>query len=169
MLAINSWESPAEVDALEQLAPGRLVLELGGFEGFSAILMALSGAEHVHSVDWHRGDGVMGERDSLCTMWRNLERFGVQDRVTMHVGRTEVVLPMLVGLRFDLLFVDGDHEAAVRDTELSLRLVRPGGQVVWHDRERWQVPAAIRYAEDFMDQRHRVLAGQLAVMDIPEF
>jgi predicted O-methyltransferase YrrM len=37
--------------------------------------------------------------------------------------------------RMDIVFVDGAHhyEAVVQDTENALRMVRPGGVILWHD------------------------------------
>lgn len=168
VLAINSWETEREAQHMAMLAPGKRIVELGAYEGFSAVAFLSGGALHVHSVDWHRGDALLGERDTLDAMWRNLERFGMRDRVTMHVGRCEEVLPLFRARLFDLAFIDGDHQRAVADTMLVEPLVRSGGQLLWHDRDGYAVPDAIRWAEERYGRRHRVVAGSLAILDIPE-
>ena len=40
----------------------------------------------------------------------------------------------LIG-KADLVFVDADHtyEFAKRDTETALKLIKPGGTILWHD------------------------------------
>lgn len=164
---LNDFESGPEIAALRQLAPGRTVLEVGMWRGFSAILFALAGARIVHSVDWHRGGHELGERDTLCEAWQNLASFGVRDQVVLHVGRAEVVLPQL-GLRaFDLAFVDGEHDQAHRDTEMVLPLVSPGGLIVWHDCRDWRVPEAVAFAEQTLAVSATYPAGSLAVVRKP--
>lgn len=56
--------------------------------------------------------------------------------------------------RYDFVFVDGDHsyDLVKNDTEKALRLLRPGGIIVWHD----YAPKSaelVRYFEDFTAQR----------------
>lgn len=164
---INSFESAEEIAALRRLAAGRLVLEVGTFHGFSAILMALSGAKQVHTVDWHRGGHELGEQDTLIDCWIHLERYGVRDRVVLHVGPSEVVLPLLRPGLFDLALVDGDHHQAVRDTELCIPLVRPGGLLVWHDKNDWQVPEAIERATALLGVLPQHVGGSLAAVQVP--
>ncbi|WP_051328837.1 ATP-binding cassette domain-containing protein [Geminicoccus roseus] len=54
----------------------------------------------------------------------------------------------------DFVFVDADHcyEAVVADTERALRLVRPGGVVIWHDYAA-KSPGVVRFAHDFARTR----------------
>lgn len=165
--AINSFESAAEIRALAQLAAGRLVLEVGTFRGFSAVLMARAGALRVHSVDWHMGGAELGYQDTLAECWANLERFGVRDRVVLHVGRSEVVLPLLQRCSFDLAFIDGGHDRAPDDTALVLPLVRPGGLIAWHDMNGWQVPRAIATAAQLLGVNPTYPGGSIAVVRMP--
>lgn len=50
----------------------------------------------------------------------------------------------------DVVFVDADHsyDAVMADTERALRLVRPGGVVLWHDYAA-KSPGVVRFAHDF--------------------
>ncbi|QQP93490.1 class I SAM-dependent methyltransferase (plasmid) [Skermanella sp. TT6] len=50
---------------------------------------------------------------------------------------------------FDLIFVDGSHAHSyvVSDTEKALRMVRPGGIVLWHD-YRPKVPGVFRHLNE---------------------
>lgn len=165
--SINSFENASEIRVLRQLAKGRCVLEVGTFHGFSAVLMARAGALRVHAVDWHRGGAELGEIDTLGECWANLERFGVRDQVVLHVGRSEVVLPLLARHSFDLAFIDGGHERAPDDTALVLPLVKPGGLVAWHDKDGWAVPRAIATAAALLGVTPTYPGGSLAVVRLP--
>lgn len=165
--SINSFENAAEIRVLARLACGRTVLEVGTFHGFSAVLMARCGAVRVHAVDWHRGGGELGDRDTLCRCWANLDRFGVRDQVVLHVGRSEVVLPLLRPHSFDLAFVDGGHDRAPADTELVMPLVRPGGLIAWHDKDGWEVPRAIATAARLLEVTPTYPGGSIAVVRVP--
>lgn len=122
--------------ALAELAVGKNVLECGAHYGYSTVLLA-SVAEHLTSVDWHRGDDHAGHCDSLGIYTGNLARYAVTEKVTTVVGRFEDELPKMIkeGLQFDGAFLDGMHdEASVsRDLILILQLVKPGGFVAFHD------------------------------------
>lgn len=167
LTSINSFETAEEIRALCELAGGRLVLEVGTFHGFSAVLMARAGALRVHAVDWHRGGGELGEQDTLARCWANLERFGVRDQVVLHVGRSEVVLPLLRPASFDLAFIDGGHDRAPDDTALAIPLVKPGGLLAWHDKDGWQVPRAIATATRLLGVTPTYPGGSIAVLRMP--
>lgn len=125
-----------EAEALElaKLAEGKRVLEMGAHLGFSTIVLARVAAE-LHSVDWHRGDLMAGEGDSLEQFRTNLRSHGVEDKVIVHVGRFETVLPTLAPESFDLIFIDGHHsyESVRQDIALALPLLAPGGTIALHD------------------------------------
>jgi predicted O-methyltransferase YrrM len=131
---VASAVSREECQRLSELAGDRVVLEVGSQFGRSTLAMA-STATRVHAVDWHLGDKHAGFLDSLPELMRNLERYKLRDRVVVHVGRNEVVLPMLLGNLFDLAFIDSFHERAAveSDTAMVLRLMKPGGAIAFHD------------------------------------
>jgi predicted O-methyltransferase YrrM len=134
--AIASAVTQEEAEALAGLARGKTVLELGAHYGFSTIVLA-SVAERVFSVDWHGGDVHAGLGDSWAVFCSNLQRYGVEDRVTVLRGRFEDEVPLLAeeGVRVDTAFIDGQHDLASveRDLALALTLVRPSGVVAFHD------------------------------------
>lgn len=151
--AIESWTSDAEARELARLAAGKVVLEVGTYRGFGAVLMAQAGAR-VYAVDWHRGDKDLGERDTLCSWWTNIRRHHVEDRVIGLVGRSMDVLPMLRDGMFDLAFIDAYHEqlAVELDIGFTLPLMRPDGVLAFHDYcETW--PGVIA-AVDELRERH---------------
>jgi SAM-dependent methyltransferase len=119
---VPGWLSYAEGRALWELARGKRVLELGRFHGRSTVALAQS-AREVVSVDVTDPEIAAG--------W--LERLGAADRVALHRGTFVAVVPRLG--EFDLVFVDGEHDAAnVRaDVELALSVLAPGGVLACHD------------------------------------
>jgi protein-L-isoaspartate O-methyltransferase len=107
------------------------ILEIGRSAGKSTLLLALGAADaggtaRVTSVD-------ISDRRLLDAV-RNLEAFGVLDRVSFVQGDSSLVVPSLPGT-FDAVFVDGDH--SYRGVASDIRALRgrvvPGGAVLFHD------------------------------------
>lgn len=126
--------APEEAVQLSRYAAGGIVLEVGSWVGFSTVTMAQT-ANHVHAVDWHQGDEHAGRQDTLPELWRNISRYHVRDKVTIHVGISEVVLPLFRPDTFDFAFIDAFHTvAAVRaDALMVIPLVKVGGYIGFHD------------------------------------
>lgn len=131
---IEGWLSPAQGQALQELAAGGDVLELGSYKGRSTCCLAAA-ARQVSSVDWHGGDAGTGPADTLGRFVANLEALGVRDRVILRVVRFEDLGDSLPVGWYDLVFVDGAHDAesVERDTRIALKAVKPGGAIAWHD------------------------------------
>lgn len=103
-----------------------------------------------------------------------LRSHGVEDKVVVHVGRFETVLPTLARESFDLVFIDGHHsyESVRQDIGLALPLLKPGGTIALHDYGR-ESQNGFREgdwggfsAEDFgvtraVDEHRDLFAGQL--------
>ncbi|MBN9122846.1 MAG: class I SAM-dependent methyltransferase, partial [Planctomycetes bacterium] len=119
---VPGWLSFAEGRALWDLARGKRVLELGRFHGRSTVALAQS-ARAVASVDVADPAPAAG--------W--LDRFGVADRAALHRGTFAAVVPRLG--EFDLVYVDGEHDAASlrADCALALAALAPGGVLACHD------------------------------------
>lgn len=146
---IHSAVTDSEAHTLADLASDRVVLEVGSHWGFSTVVMARV-AEIVHSVDWHRGDDHAGWADSFSEFQGNLDRYLVRDRVVMHVGACDDVLPVLRPRHFGLVFLDGAHDfaSAERDIEYAVQLVSPSGVIALHDWGRFDVADAYRNVTD---------------------
>jgi predicted O-methyltransferase YrrM len=141
------FETRAEAEALYQLAAGRRVLEIGTYLGFSAILMALGDAQHVDTIDPHLGGPLLPVQNTLPLAWANVLRYGVQDRITLHVGASLDVLASMRPEWWGFVFVDGDHDAALSDTIAAAGRLASGGQMAWHDVGRWaDIDNAIEWA-----------------------
>ena len=120
-ITIPSAISPAEAFALEALARGRTVLEIGAQFGFSTVLMARV-ALQVVSIDWHRGDPHAGFVDSLWTYRENLRRHAAENVITV-IGAAGDALRHVGRQPFELVFHDASHDyQSVKD---DLVLARP--------------------------------------------
>jgi predicted O-methyltransferase YrrM len=90
-------------------------------------------------VDWHRGEAASqkdnGLTDSLPALWDNIRKHGLQDKVVLHVGTSEQVLPKFRSMMFDFAFIDGDHlyDAVTFDIQATLPLMLPGSKIMFHD------------------------------------
>lgn len=133
-----------EVERLQALATGAVVLEVGSWLGHSTVAMAGT-AEVVYAVDWHRGDPQAGPERTALEFLSNLRAYGVEDRVVPIVGRAEVVLPHLLPGLAQLGFHDAYHGAA--EVRRDLRLMAPlvDGLIAVHDYgdERFGVTEAV--------------------------
>lgn len=134
-----------EAEFLARLARGRVVLEIGSWCGLSAIVMSRT-ARSLYCLDWHQGDGEMGQHDTLAEFTANVRRYADKRcAIVSLVGRAETVLPLLRDGSFGLVYIDGAHDPASveHDTGHALRLLRPGGLVAWHDADRETVRRTI--------------------------
>lgn len=162
---IRSAIKDDESARLAELAAGRRVLEVGSQYGFSTVLMARV-AKVVHAVDWHRGDAIVGRNESLPLLWENVTRYKLRDRVVIHVGRSETVLPLLLPGSFDFAFHDSYHsaEAVAADVALMVPLLVPGSLLALHDYGRYGVAEAV----DGLGFERVSLTRTLVVVRIPE-
>ena len=151
--AISTSLTLAETDELRRLAAGGNVLEVGSAFGYSAVAMALAGAT-VLAVDphqWLKSQGVM---------MANLAAYAVSSRVEIRAADSRQVLPELAaqGQMFDLVWIDGDHEApaVAHDVEWARKLLKPTGTLAVHDYDEDTCPG-VRQALDAWKPPPRVV------------
>ena len=123
-------------------------LEFGTWEGFGVVL-CLEAASRASVTTINLSDGEAGAdghplypstcggspSDSGNHIGRLYREAGQAARVTqLFVDSTQWAPPPGTG-PFDTALIDGGHTAAVvlADTETAIKLVRPGGFVMWHD------------------------------------
>lgn len=128
-----------EQEQLADLATGRTVLELGSHFGASTIVMARVAA-WVHAVDNFSLD------DALAAFYENLRRYAVLDRVVVHVGDFDHVVPSLKPGHFDFAFLDGDHdyEATSEQIVLAKSVLRAGSVMAFHDYHPATFPGVVK-------------------------
>lgn len=150
---INTSLTRTETGELMRLAKDADVLEIGSAFGYSAVAMALVGAR-VTAVDPHTWLG------SYETMMSNLRAYEVDGLVSVHQGLSFELMPALFesGYTFDLVWIDGDHEApsVTHDVQWALKLLRPGGTLACHDYDEDTCPG-VRQALDAWKPPPRVI------------
>ena len=118
--------SPTEGKLLHLLAlvcnAGR-ILEVGTLAGYSTIWMAraLPAGGRLITIEANPAHAEVARK--------NLERAGLDDRVSVRVGRALDVLPELVAEGqgpFDMIFIDADKAPYAEYLEWTLQLARPG-------------------------------------------
>lgn len=127
----DGWLSEEEAKELQRLAAGKTVLELGAWKGRSTVVLA-EVARYVVSVDRHQGIAEVGGEDSLPDYLESVRGLG---NVAIVVADFQTFLPHLA-VAFDLVFVDGDHDADSVERDLLLackHLYYSSGVIAMHD------------------------------------
>jgi predicted O-methyltransferase YrrM len=138
------------------------VIEFGAAMGYSTVVMALV-ATHVTTVDPHTG--IPG---SLPTLLRNLQAYGVRDRVTVVTATSQAFCRDTSQIAdADLVFIDGDHsyEAALHDLRCAASLVVPGGAIAIHDYAR--IGTVNRAVADWTSTRPQVVDSMAVFSPAP--
>lgn len=126
----KGWLTGEEADELRRLAAHNYVLELGAWKGRSTVALAET-ARFVVSVDSHRGiASIPDSGDSLDAYLASVREL---PNVAVVVADFEKIVPLFSSGEFDLVYIDGNHDAesVARDADLA-RLLRPS-IVAFHD------------------------------------
>jgi len=99
------------------------ILEIGTYTGYSAICLArgLKSGGQLHTIE------INDELNEMSTHYFALA--GVADRVTLHTGRAQDVIPEMKYI-FDLVFIDGDKREYCEYYDLVFEKVRKGGFII---------------------------------------
>ncbi len=143
-----SVEEACHLGAIARHTKARKVLEIGTYDGNSALVLAanLSAGGEVVTVDlppefavqdqaslaYSDGEFNLTPRDELGRQYKG---HTLSARIRQVYGDSGKMDWAALGGPFDLVFIDGCHtEDYVRsDTENAMRYLRPGGVIVWHD------------------------------------
>ena len=101
----------------------RRVLEVGTFSGYSALCMAEGLPEGGHLYTYEIDD----ELEDFTRPW--IEQSPWADRITFAIGDAAREAPRL-GIRFDMVFIDGDKRSYTEVYEQLLPTVAQGGFIV---------------------------------------
>ncbi len=146
---VEGWMTRAQANRLwdrsSELRAGDRIVEIGSFQGRSAIVLATAAPDGVGitTIDPHGGndrgpqeiDGFVDEAESDHQIFlTNLEDAGVRDRIRHLREYSDKALPEVPG-RVELLYIDGAHRyrPAVTDIRDWGPKVADGGTLLIHD------------------------------------
>ena len=119
-------EQGAFMGLLVKLMGARQVIEFGTFTGYSALAMALAGADHITCADISKEWTDIGRK-----YWA---KAGVADRIDLHLDGGNAVIDRLLHAgkqgTYDLAFIDADKTGYYAYYAGSLKLLRPGGLIL---------------------------------------
>ena len=89
-------------------------------------------------VDYDEYDEYVGDQDKIYKQFlKNLDNASpeVKNKLKIHRGFSRDIIPTLEDDMFDIIFVDGNHEAewALEDAVLSWRKLKSGGWMILDD------------------------------------
>lgn len=159
---IHGWLDRSEAAALENLARGKRVLEIGSYCGLSTVIMGRV-AEHVTAVDYFDGRGTPDPRDTRADFARNIERHGLTGKVES--CHPDAVYPLP---QYDLAFIDGAHDrgSVAADIQRALDVLAPDGLLAFHDYGR-PMDSGVKQAVDELGGEILSIHKTLAVVRPP--
>lgn len=138
-----------------------VVIEVGSYTGSSALAMLgtiKQNAGRMFCIDWFKGnEGVSSDdyddadalhpsninttyatQSILATLQHNIKAAGFEDLVSILIGTSVSIGPLVSTGVADLIFIDADHRysAVKKDIETWYPKVRPGGILCGHDFEK---------------------------------
>lgn len=108
---------------LVEMARPMNVLEVGTFSGYSAICLAEGLPEGGRLYTFEIND----EMEDFTRPW--IEGSRVADKIEFRIGDAIREAPLL-GILFDMVFIDGNKRTYVETYEMALRVVRAGGFII---------------------------------------
>jgi caffeoyl-CoA O-methyltransferase len=105
-----------------QRSGARIVLEIGTFTGYSAILIARNLPEDGRVVT------IEVDPRSAEKARKNFREANCADRISLHIGDAAVIIPRL-RQRFDLVFLDADKDSYFEHLKLCETKLKKGGLV----------------------------------------
>jgi predicted O-methyltransferase YrrM len=123
------------------------VLEIGSFEGMSSVYFLDNILTHKKSrltcIDTFEGSKEHGDDHhggvSLGGLYqrfiKNIEATGKRKQVSVKIGTSEDVLPSLFNREYDIVYIDGSHQAkdVLSDLVMSWKITKIGGIIIMDD------------------------------------
>lgn len=138
----NNWFSHVNVERYQNRPIN--YLEIGVFYGANLISVANTYGLHPDSKlygvdpweDYNDYPEYKTEQPKIYDSFTaNLQKSGVQDKVTIHRGYSSTEIPKFQDEMFDIIYIDGNHEPeyVLEDAVLSFRKLKKGGIMIFDD------------------------------------
>ena len=119
-------------------------LEIGTFYGANLLSVATTYGMHpdseLHCIDpwqdYEEYPEYKGQQSSIYeTFCKNIEQSNHMEKITVHRGYSNIIVPTLTDDLFDIIYIDGNHEPeyVLEDAVLSFRKLKKGGILIFDD------------------------------------
>ena len=120
-IPISQPESIKMIELLIKIGNIKRVLEIGTAIGYSAIRMAMAGAEHIDTIEINADIAIIAEK--------NISDAGFSNNIFVHEGDAKNLLPSFDGC-YDLIFIDAAKGQYEEFFNHSMRILKKGGILV---------------------------------------
>ena len=138
----DNWLSHLKVDEYKDRPIN--YLEIGVFYGANLLSVANKYGLHpdskLYGVDpWEDYDEYPEYKEEQSKIYdsfiTNLQNSGVEDKVVLHRGYSNLEIPKFQDEFFDIVYIDGNHEPeyVLEDAVLSFRKLKKGGIMIFDD------------------------------------
>lgn len=143
---------------LTQMIRPKTVLEIGTFSGYSALCMAEGLAEgaKLHTIE------IFDELEDFTRPW--IENSPWADKVEFHIGDAMDLVPKL-GLRYDMVFIDGNKRIYPDYYNLVMEYLNPGGYII-ADNTLWDGHVLDDAPEGFVTHKDQQIVGVMEFNDM---
>lgn len=133
----SPWEKAALMALVRQCKP-TLLFEMGTFTGATTVSLARAAGRGatVHTIDLPDEDISFGSEFAAGAVGSRLvERTANDAEIVSHRANTKRFDFTPFERKIDFIYIDASHEYedVVSDNKIALRIVRPGGMIVWDD------------------------------------
>ncbi len=154
------------------------ILEIGSYHGANLCSLmktyAINENSEVHCVDpWFDYIGYNEYLNSQPTNYsiflNNISKLSPSDiqKIYIHRGLSEKIMPQFEDNYFDIIYIDGNHEKryVLEDTIMSFKKVKPNGWLVFDDLQCPDVSDTLKVFasiyKEFIHEEIRIVNGQL--------
>lgn len=159
--SIQGWCDDIEAEALQELARDKLVLEIGSWNGRSAIAMAAT-AERVIAIDHFYGDDFAGPGNPGTRCWQHIVSTESRERVSLVCADWRSFIGLLDIGRFGMVYYDADHTYEATREFIDRIAKRISVPVAIHDYDNNPNHAGVKKAVDESLVVNRVV-GRLVI------
>ena len=151
----------------------KAIFEIGTSQGRMTALMAMNAPEStvIHTLDLPPDAAVPENASDLHLIELARQELGITFRGTPWEGRIRQLLGDSATFDFspyydaiDLVTIDGSHSYpfVVSDTKQAIRMIRPGGVMLWHDYESMRTEYGVTRVVDGLRARHGIPTYRLS-------
>ena len=182
---ITLFELGVICSAVKSLEQCKFIVEIGTFDGRTTLNMAMNSPPDASIITLDLPPGEKTKFDLAPYEQQYVDKSGSGDRF---VNCSDELKPFAQKItqvygdsasydwsqyygKADLVFVDGSHAYyyVVSDSEIALKLIRPGGTILWHDYGEWDgvTKALNEFNENLLPGLKHIKSSTLVIFKSP--